>query len=117
VCSAAVMLVLTLFSTFISAVTISSIIRLLVYMATCAALPALRSRTGAPPAAFTVAGGPVIAVLACILSVWLLTNSTPHEVQLVAVATVAGLLIKGGQSLSARGKGRGARGEGQLNAH
>jgi APA family basic amino acid/polyamine antiporter len=96
--SAAVMLGLTLFSTFISALTISTIIRLLVYMTTCAALPALRKKAGAPPAAFMVPGGPAIAVTACVLSVWLLTTSTRYEVRLVAVAAVLGLVIKWGQT-------------------
>ncbi len=95
--SAAVMLGLTLFSTFISALTISTIIRLLVYMATCAALPALRKKGGAPPPAFLVPGGPAVAVTACVLSVWLLTISTSYEVRLVAVAAAIGLVIKWAQ--------------------
>jgi hypothetical protein len=43
-----------LFSTFISALTISTIVRLVAYMATCAALPALRRRADVPPPAFSI---------------------------------------------------------------
>jgi amino acid transporter len=96
--SAAVMLALTLLSTFISALTISTIIRLMVYMATCAALPALRRMAEVPRAVFVVRGGPVIAGLACVLSAWLLSNSTAYELRLVAAAAVLGLLIHWGQA-------------------
>jgi APA family basic amino acid/polyamine antiporter len=91
--SAAVMLALTLLSTFISALTISTIIRLMVYMVTCAALPALRRMADVPRAMFVVRGGPAIAVLACVLSAWLLSNSTAYELRLVAVAAALGLVI------------------------
>jgi amino acid transporter len=91
--SAVVMLGLTFFSTFISALTISTIIRLLVYIVTCAALPVLRKTSGVPPPAFVVRGGPVIAAVAIVLSVWLLTSSTWYEARLVAVAAFAGLLV------------------------
>ena len=98
VVSAAIMLALTLASTFISALTISTIIRLLVYVATCAALPVLRrrngTRDGAPPAPFRVPGGPVVAVTACALSVWLLTSSAPSDAGLVAAAAAAGLVLQ-----------------------
>jgi amino acid transporter len=100
--SSAVILGLTLFSTFISALTISTIIRLMVYMVTCAALPALRRMAEAPRAMFVVRGGPAIAVLACVLGIWLLTSSTAYEVRLVAVAAAAGLLFIGGQTLFLR---------------
>ena len=91
--SAAVMLGLTLFSTFISALTISTIIRLLVYITTCAALPVLRRRPGVPSAAFAAPAGPVVALTACVLSVWLLTNSAWNEARLVAIAAVMGLVL------------------------
>src|SRR5262245_42558531 len=50
--SAAVMLVLTLQGTFISALTISTVIRLLVYIATCVALLVIRYRKDATAARF-----------------------------------------------------------------
>jgi APA family basic amino acid/polyamine antiporter len=91
--SAGVMLGLTLFSTFISALTISTIVRLLVYMTTCASLPVLRRSSGVPPAAFSVPAGPLVAVVACVLSVWLLSNSTWSEARLVAIASAAGVVL------------------------
>jgi len=91
--SAAVIVSLTLFSTFISALTISTIIRLIVYASTCAALPALRRMAHVPRALFMVRGGPAVALLACALSLWLLTNSTAYELRLVAVAATIGLLM------------------------
>jgi amino acid transporter len=91
--SAGVMLALTLSSTFISALTISTLIRLLVYMTTCAALPVLRRNHGAPRAAFSMPGGAVLAIVACLLSIWLLSNGTRIEAMLVALASVAGALL------------------------
>jgi len=91
--SSAVMLVLTLFSTFISALTISTIIRLLVYIVTCAALPVLRWRPDVPAAALTVPGGTFVAATACVLSVWLLSNSAWTDAGMVATAAIAGLAL------------------------
>nr|MBA3600377.1 APC family permease [Acidobacteriota bacterium] len=50
--TALVMLVLTVQSSFLTALTISTITRLIVYATTCAALPVFRWRTGAPKAEF-----------------------------------------------------------------
>src|SRR5215510_1466847 len=91
--TAALMLVLTLNTSFVAAVTISVIARLAAYALTCAALPVLRRRKDAPPAMFTVPGGPVIAVAALILSAWLLLHSTRREAIQAAVAAALGLLI------------------------
>src|SRR6267142_392621 len=77
--TAAVMPVLTLRSSFVAALTISAIARLVTYAVTCAALPVLRRRSGVPGAMFKVRGGPVIAGAALILAVWLLANSTLRE--------------------------------------
>jgi len=91
--TAALMLVLTLNTSFVAAVTISVIARLAAYALTCAALPVLRRRKDAPPAMFRVPGGPVIAVAALILSAWLLLHSTRREAIQAAVAAALGLLI------------------------
>ena len=87
------MLVLTLKSSFVAALTISTIARLIAYAATCAALPVLRKRTGAPPAHFKLRGGVFIAIAALILSAWLLMNSTLYEAIAATIAAVVGLLI------------------------
>lgn len=93
VVTAALMLALTLSSTLIYALTVSTIARLLAYAATCAALPRLRWMKTAPPTWFTVPGGTVISVIAVVLSVWLLSNSTLTEARDSALAVAAGVVI------------------------
>jgi len=68
----AVMLVLTIQSSFLSALTIATITRLLGYGTTCGALPLFRSKLG--PAPFPLPRGPLIAVVSIILLVLLLTS-------------------------------------------
>jgi APA family basic amino acid/polyamine antiporter len=92
VCTATMMLVLTLKQSFVQALTISAIARLLTYAATCAALPVLR-RNNAPPALFRLRGGVVISVLALMLAAWLLANSTLKEAITAAIAGAVGLVI------------------------
>ena len=91
--TAAVMLVVTLKSSFVAALTISAIARLVTYAVTCAALPVLRRKATVPAAIFKVRGGPVIAVAALALSIWLLANSTLREAIQAAIAATVGLLI------------------------
>ena len=93
IASATVMLALTLSSSLIYALTVSTIARLLAYAATCVALPTLRRKRDAPPALFTVPGGTVISVVAVLLSVWLLSNSTYYEARDAAIAAITGLVI------------------------
>ncbi len=99
VCTAILMLVLTLKQSFVQALTISAIARLLTYAATCAALPVLR-RTKAPPALFRLRGGTVISILALLLAVWLLAHSTLGEAITAAIAAAVGLVIYLTYSLS-----------------
>jgi basic amino acid/polyamine antiporter, APA family len=91
--STTVMLGLTLFSTFVSALTISTIIRLITYVATCAALPALRSKPGILPAAFTAPAGLFVSGAALAFSVWLLSTSSWDEARVVGIASALGLLL------------------------
>jgi amino acid transporter len=91
--TAAVMLVLTLKSSFVAALTISAIARLVTYAVTCAALPVLRRRSGVPTAMFKVRGGPIIAVAALILAVWLLANSTMKEAYTALIAAAVGMVV------------------------
>jgi amino acid transporter len=92
ICSAAIMLLLTLKQSFVQALTISAIARLLTYAATCIALPVLR-RNGAPAALFRLRGGVIISSLALLLAGWLLANSTWREAVTTAIVAAAGLLI------------------------
>jgi amino acid transporter len=91
--TAALMLFLTLKSSFLALLTISTLARLVTYGATCLALPLLRHRPDAPPAAFRLPGGTAIAILSLILIAWLLANSTLKEAQATALAAGVGLLI------------------------
>ena len=91
--TAALMMFLTLKSSFLEALTISTLARLVTYGATCLALPLFRWRHNAPPAAFRLPGGTAIAILSLLLIGWLLWQSTPAERQATAVAAGVGLLI------------------------
>jgi basic amino acid/polyamine antiporter, APA family len=95
-------LLLTLSSSLIYALTVSTIARLIVYIATCVALPTLRRKRDAPPALMKVAGGPIISVIAVVVSLWLLTNSTAREARDSAIAAVAGLVIYSSYRLYSR---------------
>ena len=91
--TAAVMLLLTLKSSFVAALTISAIARLVTYAGTCLALPVFRRRRNLPAAIFKARFGSVIAVLALVMAGWLLTNSTRAEARAAAIAAGVGLLI------------------------
>ena len=91
--TAGLMLFLTLQSSFLQALTISTIARLVTYGATCLALPLFRRRSDTPPAVFRLPGGTVIALLSLLLIAWLLGHSTLGEAQATAVAAGVGLLI------------------------
>lgn len=91
--TAGLMLFLTLKSSFVAALTISTIARLVTYGATCLALPVFRYRKETPAAAFRLPGGTIIAILSLLLIVWLLLNATLSEVRATAYAAGAGLLI------------------------
>jgi basic amino acid/polyamine antiporter, APA family len=93
VISAVVMLVLTLQGTFISAVTITTVIRLLVYIATCISLPVLRFKKDSPSPRFRAPAGVALAVGATALSVWLLSNSAANDARAAGLAAALGLLI------------------------
>jgi amino acid transporter len=91
--TAAIVLVLTLSGTFVYAATISVIARLLSYASTCAALPVLRRRRGAPEAAFTAPAGVAASVVALLLIGWLLSHSSAGQARDAAIAVAVGLLI------------------------
>jgi amino acid transporter len=83
---------LALLSTFISALTISTVVRLMAYAVTCAALPLLRRRQGVAP--FSAPGGTAVAVAAVVLSLWLLSSTSGTEMRMSLVAIVVGLAIQ-----------------------
>jgi amino acid transporter len=89
----AVMLALTLWSTFSKQVSVSVIARLVSYGLTCAALLVLRRRKDAPPAMFKIPGGAAVAIIALLLSAWLLTNIIWPDARDSAIAAAIGLAI------------------------
>jgi APA family basic amino acid/polyamine antiporter len=93
--TAAVMLVLTIQSSFLTAVAIATITRLLVYATTCLALPMLRGRKDMPqPAPFAIPLGIVAAVLSVGLIIWLLTNvDFAREGLPIIIAAVVGFVL------------------------
>jgi basic amino acid/polyamine antiporter, APA family len=88
-----VVLALTLSGTFIYLLTLSAITRLIAYMATCGALPLLRRKTSAPPAAFHLPYGILIAFSAVALGLWLISSSTLREARDTAIAAALGLAV------------------------
>jgi amino acid transporter len=91
--SAGIMLVFTLASSFLTALTISTISRLLTFAVSCLALPVLRRRSDVEPARFVLPGGPAIPLAAVVLTAWLLSNSSRTELVAVAAAALAGTLV------------------------
>jgi amino acid transporter len=93
--SAVVMLVFTLQGSFISSLTISTMIRLITYAATCAALPVLRRRAFGEDTGFRAPGGLLTAAAATLACVWLVLPPTSNwrDVRLTVIAAVVGLVL------------------------
>jgi len=91
--TSAIILIVTVSGSFIYAVTISTIARLLTYMVTCAALPVLRRRERKQPALFHVPAARLVVALSLVLSAWLLANSTWREARDGAIAASFGMLV------------------------
>jgi amino acid transporter len=92
-------LLLSLSGTFIYALKVTVITRVIVYASTCVAVPALRWRSkratpvAGAPASFRVPAGRLISIVCVILCGWLLANSGWREARDVAIATGIGLVI------------------------
>lgn len=89
-----VILFFTINLSFIGAVAIATITRLLIYASTCLALPIFRRRSDIPQAPFSVPFGVVAAFLSIVLIIWLLTNvDFAKEGLAILIAAVIGVLI------------------------
>ncbi|MGD9561440.1 MAG: APC family permease [Pyrinomonadaceae bacterium] len=98
--TAAAILVLTIYSSFFTAVTIATVTRLLVYATTCLALPAFRRRDDVPPARFSAPVGITAAIVSLALIVWLLTQvDFGKEGIPIIIAAVIGLVLFFGYKL------------------
>ena len=78
-------LVIALSGSFATLAAVSAVARLLVYVGTCSSVLALR-RSG--PAPFTIAGGPIVPVLALVISCAILAGASRLQLQ-VGVAGIA----------------------------
>ncbi len=92
-CTAAIMLIFTLRTDFVEALTISAIARLVTYGVTCLALPVFRHRKDSRPAGFQLPGGTVIAIVSLVLAAWLLSNSKLYEAIAALAAATVGFVI------------------------
>jgi basic amino acid/polyamine antiporter, APA family len=87
-------LIFTIQSDFVSALTISTITRLLVYATTCAALPVLRNRGNVAKAEFIAPFGIAAAIFSLLLTAWLLTNvDFKKEGLAIVFAVISGLFL------------------------
>jgi APA family basic amino acid/polyamine antiporter len=91
--SGALVLTATLASSFLSAITLATSTRMIVYVAGCAALIALRRRKDAPAAEFIAPFGYAFAVIAIVLSLALLANASTRELMQLALAAACGMLV------------------------
>ena len=82
-----------LFSTFVSALTISTIARLVAYMATCAAVPVMRRRPDLPRCSFSVPAGLLVPAGAIVLGLWLLSTSPWAEVRVAGIFAAVGVAL------------------------
>lgn len=85
-----VALALALFGDFVTLAASSAVSRLLVYAGTCASVLVLR-RQG--PAAFTIPGGPIVPVVALVISLAILGGATSLQLQVGGYALVAGAVL------------------------
>ncbi len=105
IATTAVILILTIQSSFLGAVALATITRLIVYAAACLSLPVFRRRKDMPSAPFSIPFGIVSALLSVVLIVWLLTNvDFAKEGFSSLAAVVLGLIIFGCYRLFGRFK-------------
>jgi amino acid transporter len=92
--TAVLVLLLTIQSSFLTAVAIATITRLLVYASTCLALPFFRRRTNIPNAEYKAPYGIMASILSLALIVWLMVNvDYKKEGLAIAIAVVIGLVL------------------------
>jgi len=91
--SSAAILAVSLTYSFITAVTMNVIIKLITYGIVCMSLPALRKNKNIEPARYKLRGGIIVAVLAFIICIWLLSRSTFNEVLQLAIAISLGAFL------------------------
>ena len=93
IATAAVTLVVTVFNDFITALTFTTLTRLLIHMACCAAVLRLRQRDGAESGGFVVPGGPAIPVLAVLAAGGLIVFGAWKSLPQLAAIIAAGFVL------------------------
>jgi amino acid transporter len=91
--SSGAMLALTVSGSFVYAVTINAMIRLITYVVTCVCMLRMRRMAGAPPALYRVPGGAWVAGVTLLLCLFLLSRSTGAEARDLAIAMAIGWLL------------------------
>ena len=91
--SAAAILAVSLTYSFMSAVTMNVIIKLITYGIVCISLPVLRKKKDAKPAMYNLRGGIIVAALAFIICIWLLSHSTANEIIQLVIAISVGFVL------------------------
>jgi len=94
--TAVVAFTLALTGSFVALAAVSAIARLVMYLAVCASTLVLRNRVPSGdvgPAQFTVAGGPVIPVLASIVALGILAGASQAQLTAGAAALAAGAVL------------------------
>ena len=94
--TAVVALTLALTGSFVALAAVSAIARLVMYLAVCASTLVLRKRVPSGdvgPAQFTVAGGPVVPVLAMIVALGILAGASRAQLTAGAIALAAGAVL------------------------
>ncbi|MFN2440720.1 MAG: APC family permease [Chitinophagaceae bacterium] len=79
--------------TFITALTIAAIIRVLVYLFVCASLIKLRRSEQNASGYFKVRGGNILAIAAIFVSIWLLSASKLTELRDIAICLAIGVVF------------------------
>jgi len=90
-----VVLIITLNTTFISALAISVVTRLLVYATTCIALPVFRKRQDAPKAEFRTPAAGAVVSLSLVVIIWLLSHAdlAKQGIPIVSAACVGAAIF------------------------
>ncbi|MBK7875598.1 MAG: APC family permease [Planctomycetes bacterium] len=90
----AAVLALSLSGSFLGAVSMSTLARLVTYAATCAAVPVLRRRAGEDGARFRVPGGTITIAGALLAIAWLFTSVAGVEFRNVGIVVGLGILVR-----------------------
>jgi len=91
--SSAALLIVSIGFSFMEALTINVIIKLITYVVVCLALPVLRRKKDIKEARFRIRGGIPIAMVSMAICIWLLLNSSWQEVFYVLIASGSGMVL------------------------